>query len=671
MADSATHRIPWDSPVAGWPGVGPHRAAVLARLEIHTLRDLLLHPPKRYEDRRQWLNIGDVKEPGAATVSGTVAELGVKRFGRGQRSVFTLVVDDGTGRLHCRWWNMPWLLEQYAKGQTLIVSGRVKELRPRTMDHPEIERLEPGEPEPFTAQRIVPVYPLTEGLGQRGLRGLVWRVLADDRVDIPEPYAPALLIGRPARAQAVRWLHFPDELPQTQAARQRLALEEFLDLQLNIQTRRQRLESHAPHRPCGGDNRLIRRFLPALGYRLTEAQTRVLKEIRADLQAGPPMRRLLQGDVGSGKTVTAACAALMVIESGFQAVLMAPTEVLAQQHGQTFAGWFEKIGVPVRLWTGSVKTAELAGSAPGLVIGTHALIEAGFAIERLGLAIIDEQHKFGVAQREELLRKGAYPHLLVMSATPIPRTLGLTLYGDLDASVLDEMPPGRKPVKTFVRTVDKLPKVWEFVRRRLEEGEQAYIVYPRVENDDLGKAVLKEIPMIQANLEPFRAAALHGKLKPEEKEAVMADFSGNRVQVLVASSLIEVGLDVPNATIMLIENAEQFGLAQLHQLRGRVGRGAKPGYCILISTAKTAEARERLAVLERSTDGFAIAEADLAQRGPGEFLGQGQSGLPRFKFGDLVQDIKLVREAKRIAEQLLRKANGAPSPEPSAVSGRR
>lgn len=641
------------SPLTDLPGVGSQRAAIFARLEIHTVGDLLLHAPKRYEDRRQWSAIGEISQPGTFTISGTIAELGVKRFGKGFRSVFTLVVEDSTGRLHCRWWNMPYLLEQYAKGQSLIVSGRVKDLRPRTMDHPEVEVLEPGEPEPFTAQRIVPVYPLTEGLGQRGLRSLIWRTLAAGQVALTDPHPAEFYLGRPSRDEALRWLHFPDELHQASAACSRLALDEFVDLQVAIQARRLRLQSKAPKRPCGGDNRLIRRFLPALGYRLTGAQTQVLREIRTDLQMGVPMRRLLQGDVGSGKTVTAACAGLMAIESGFNVAMMAPTEVLAHQHFKTFSRWFGQIDVPVRLWTGSVKSAETHPSSPGLVIGTHALIEGGFAIDRLGLVVIDEQHKFGVAQREELLRKGDYPHLLVMSATPIPRTLGLTLYGDLDSSLLDEMPPGRKPVQTFVRTADKLPKVWEFVRSRLQQGEQAYIVYPRVENDDTGKAVLKEISKIQASLKPHRAEALHGKLRPEEKEAVMGAFARNEIQVLVASSLIEVGLDVPNATIMLIENAEQFGLAQLHQLRGRVGRGERPAYCILISTAKNAEARERLTVLEKSADGFAIAEADLTQRGPGDFLGQGQSGLPKFKFGDLAKDLDLIREARTIAAHLI------------------
>jgi ATP-dependent DNA helicase RecG len=383
-------------------------------------------------------------------------------------------------------------------------------------------------------------------------------------------------------------------------------------------------------------------FLAQLGFRLTGAQTRVLREIRADMDGSHPMRRLLQGDVGSGKTVVAACTALMALESAFNVALMAPTEILAEQHYRNFSRWLEPLGVRVELQTGSRKTAgnREAGvrsqppqSPPTLFLGTHALLTRGFDLPRLGLVIIDEQHKFGVAQREQLVRKGNYPHLLVMTATPIPRTLGLTFYGDLDVSVIDELPVGRGRVKTFVRTADKLPKVWEFIREKIAAGRQ----------------VTKEFENVRQSLAPFRAGLLHGRLKSTEKEGVMAAFRANQIQALVATALIEVGLDVPNATIMLIENAERFGLAQLHQLRGRIGRGAHESFCILISGAKTGEARERLRVLEETADGFRIAEADLKLRGPGELLGRQQSGLPRFRFGNLVDDLDLIRGARALA----------------------
>jgi ATP-dependent DNA helicase RecG len=374
------------------------------------------------------------------------------------------------------------------------------------------------------------------------------------------------------------------------------------------------------------------------------------------------MRRLLQGDVGSGKTAVAACTALMALESGFNAVLMAPTEILAEQHFHTFSKWFEPLGIKVHLQTGSQKTDEwLVRSNPreedslpvtqhsALFIGTHALLTAGFDLPKLGLVIIDEQHKFGVAQRETLVRKGNYPHLLVLTATPIPRTLGLTLYGDLDVSIMDELPGGRGGIKTFVRMADKLPKVFEFIRDKISAGRQAYIVYPRVEVADTDKdikAVTKEFENVQRALAPYKIGLLHGRIKPAEKELTMAAFRRNQIQALVATSLIEVGVDVPNATVMLVENAEHFGLAQLHQLRGRIGRGTHESFCILISTAKNEDSSERLKVMEQTHDGFKIAEADLKMRGPGELLGQQQSGLPDLRFGNLVEDLNLIRQAR-------------------------
>ncbi|MDW8310491.1 MAG: ATP-dependent DNA helicase RecG, partial [Verrucomicrobiales bacterium] len=421
---------------------------------------------------------------------------------------------------------------------------------------------------------------------------------------------------------------------------------------------------------CGGDrNRLIRPFLKQLGFSLTAAQARVLREIRADLSGRLPMRRLLQGDVGSGKTLVAACASLMTLESGYNVALMAPTEILAEQHYNNFRRWFEPLGVRVLLRTGSRKTSpdadgpeaaalpgltETVSRAPTMFIGTHALLTEGFELPELGLVIIDEQHRFGVAQRERLVRKGRYPHLLVMTATPIPRTLALTLYGDLDVSVIDELPPGRAPIKTLVRTSDTLPKVHEFIRARLAEGRQAYVVYPRVEETADGlKAVTREFERLQKAFAPYRVGLLHGRLSAREKDRVMEAFRANALQVLLATALVEVGVDVPNATVMLIENAEAFGLAQLHQLRGRIGRGAHPSWCILVSDAAKPEARERLRVLEETSDGFRIAEADLQLRGPGELLGQAQSGMPRLRFADLTRDLTLVRLAREVAARVV------------------
>ena len=688
---AAPHTAQPDSPVsrpvtAVW-GVGEERARQLARLDIHTVEDLLLHKPRRYEDRRKFLPIAELKLKEAATVRGKIVAAGKKSWRKGARGLFECILDDGTARLHLRWWQAyDWMQDYYAVGREFLVFGKAESLRPRTIDHPETEFVEPGEDEFIHVNRIVPIHPLTEGLTARVMRTLIWRALEKFEQHIADsslvgqasrlsPSSELAGLGQvrylsyPARANAVHMLHFPEELTDAEIARQRLALDEFVALQLQIQSRRKKFEATAKALPCGGDNnRLIKPFLGQLGFKLTDAQTKVLREIRADMSGPHPMRRLLQGDVGSGKTAVAACAALMAIESGFSVALMAPTEILAEQHFRNFSQWLAPLSVNAELRTGSRKTVESQGSTvkgersvrpSTLFIGTHALLTSGFDLPRLGLVIIDEQHKFGVAQREQLVRKGAYPHLLVMTATPIPRTLGLTLYGDLDVSVIDELPAGRGSIKTFVRAAEKLPQVWEFIREKLKSGRQAYVVYPRVEEDggERGlKAVTKEFSNLQKQLAPFRVGLLHGRLKSAEKEAVMAEFRANRVHVLLATSLIEVGVDVPNATVMLIENAEAFGLAQLHQLRGRIGRGAHESFCVLISDAKNPESRERLKVLEDTTDGFKIAEADLKLRGPGELLGQQQSGLPPFRFGNLVEDLALIRQARDLAAQQLKQA---------------
>jgi ATP-dependent DNA helicase RecG len=695
MSPPETKISPLQSPVSSLWGVGAERAAQLARLDIRTVEDLLLHRPRRYEDRRHFRKIAELTKEEPATARGTIVALGLRRFRGGGKSVFEIILDDGSARLHCRWWNLPFMEKYFAMGDEVFVYGKLTETKPRVMTHPETEVIEGGEESFIHINRIAPVYPLTEGLPQRWLRGLIWRTLEKFERHIIEPdfgarvsspaaranpkAAPVLSkcptvieaaaaedsrAPLPTRANAVHMTHFPEELADVEIARRRLALDEFIELQAQIQSRRKKFEANAKALACGGDNHLIKPFLAQLGFKLTGAQTQVLREIRADMSGAHPMRRLLQGDVGSGKTVVAACTALMALESSFNVALMAPTEILAEQHFQNFSRWFELLGVKVELQTGSRKTSNIERhphSQPStlnpqpstLFVGTHALLTSGFELPNLGLVIIDEQHKFGVAQREQLVRKGRYPHLLVMTATPIPRTLGLTLYGDLDVSVIDELPGGRGRIKTFIRAADPAgagPKVWGFIREKLAAGRQAYVVYPRVEESgEKGlKAVTKEFENLKTLLSPFRVGLLHGRLKGREKEEVMAAFRANAVKVLLATSLIEVGVDVPNATVMLIENAEAFGLAQLHQLRGRIGRGAHESYCILISGAKTAVAGERLKVLEETNDGFRIAEADLALRGPGELLGQQQSGLPKFRFGDLAGDLDLIRQAREL-----------------------
>jgi ATP-dependent DNA helicase RecG len=640
-------------------GVGPERAAQLLRLDLHTVGDALLHRPRRYEDRRHFQKVADLQLQEPALTRGKIVAAGLKRWRGGGRSVFEFILDDGTGRLHCRWWNLPFMEKYFKIGDEVVVFGKPNSLRPRTIDHPETEVV----PELETSihlNRIAPIYPLTEGLPQRWIRSLLWQLLEEFAPAVAEPYPDMRLI--PPRADAVRLIHFPEVMSDIELGRSRLALDEFVALQQSIQRRRRNLEKNARAIPCPGDNRFIRPLLAALGFRLTEAQTKVLREIRHDMAGPLPMRRLLQGDVGSGKTVVAACTALMALESGANVALMAPTEILAVQHDRTFCRWLEPLGVRVELRTAGTGPPDVDGSpglfaAPTLFIGTHALLGKAFSPQKLGLVIIDEQHKFGVAQREELLRKGTYPHLLVMTATPIPRTLGLTLYGDLEISVIDKGPPGRGRIKTFVRDEESLPKVWKFMREQLALGRQAYIVYARLEEADSAagiKAVTKELAQLQKVFAPWKIGLLHGRLKDGEKDRVMAAFRANETQLLLATSIIEVGVDVPNATMMLIENAEQFGLAQLHQLRGRIGRGAGESYCILIAGGKTEEAAQRLKILEQTTDGFRIAEEDLQLRGPGELLGRQQSGAPPLRFGDLAHDRALVERARVLIREHFR-----------------
>ena len=548
-----------DTRIDAFRGVGPDRSAQLARLGLLTLDDLFRQRPRRHEDRRRWLPIRELTLDAPATVRGRVVAMGVKKFQRGARSVFELVVDDGTARLHCRWWNLPFMQNYFHVGQEVFVYGKPVNLRPRTIDHPETEGVEEGVDSYIHVNRIVPIYRLTEGLQQRWLRNFIFQKLAEYGDLIPEPWPGVVFENRPSIVSAIRQTHFPDSLGEMRQSRERLALDEFIALQIALQRRRRNLESRSKALPCAGDNRLIKPFLHKLGFTLTEGQTQVLREVRRDLGGPHPMRRLLQGDVGCGKTVVAACSALMVLESGYSVALMAPTEILAEQHHQNFQRWLAGAPIRVALQTGSRKTAS-AGPAgqPQLVIGTHALVEDAFSISNLGLVIIDEQHKFGVAQREALLKKGTYPHLLVMTATPIPRTLGLTLYGDLDLSVIQQAPGGRGVIRTFVRQTARLPKVWEFVREKLEEGRQAYVVYPRVE--DAGKpgvkAVKEQFAKLREVFAPFEVGLLHGRLSAQWKQAVVTGLREKRIRVPVVTSVLDLSINATTASIMVVVNGE-------------------------------------------------------------------------------------------------------------------
>jgi len=632
--------------------------------------DLLEHYPFRYEDRRQFgpwpLTAGEK----AQTIHGVVTDARQQR--QGFRRAFvevTLVPVDSAGfggPVVLRWFNMPFLHRSFAADMEVVAYGRVKQSKTGRLhiDHPEYEILtDAGEDAGLHMRRIVPIYHAREGVPQKVLRRSVHRlVTALDPASVPDllplPSADSPFAGL-TRAEALRRIHFPESMESAELARQYLALEEFFGLQLNVLRRRQAWQElrGAPH--CG-EGRLLRQWLESLPFALTAAQQRCIAEIRADLAAGTAMHRLLQGDVGSGKTFVAMAAMLLAIESGCQAALMAPTRILAAQHALTFRRWLEPLGLRIALHTGEQSddsSLPLFGdqaAAPHIVIGTHALLH-GDRLHDPGLVVIDEQHKFGVEQRAGLIRKGTAPDVLVMTATPIPRTLTMTVYGDLDVSLLDELPAGRRPVTTTVREEPDAAQVAAFLRGQFAEGRQAYLVFPLIEESEklAVRAATKEVETWRARLPEFQLGLLHGRTPGDEKERLMAQFRNGGLHALCATSVVEVGVDVPNASVMIIFDAERFGLAQLHQLRGRVGRGPHRSWCILITSGSNPEATERLRSLEQTTDGFAVAEADLRLRGPGDVLGTAQSGLPALRLGDLLRDSALVKTARRLAAAMM------------------
>lgn len=680
---------------------------------IQTLEELLLHLPTRYDDRRTCAPLTEAIANTPFTYMGRIMSARSSRW-RGGRAVFEIVLapagsDSMPSReqlLTCRWYNMFGLNKALTVGKELFLYGKVTKGKTGwSMTHPDFEIAEaeapasaevsvhapdttshaPSRPRVHTG-RIVPVYPLTEGLTQRLLRQLMYRVVQEYGPRVPEIYeAPEVL---PRLAQAIPAVHFPDSWNQRDTARQRLAYDEFFAQQMVLARRRaKRLRVEKPRPPALQEDhpayRLARRWLATLPFRPTGAQERVMTELDQDMQAGVAMNRLLQGDVGSGKTLVAAYAMLQAVAHGFQAVLMAPTEILAEQHYLNISRWMAPLGIPVGLHTGSRKllpgndiaTPELAlGATPdhqlpppaesftaiaehvgSIVIGTHALVYERFVADRLGLVVIDEQHKFGVLQRAALTRKGDNPDVLVMTATPIPRTLRLTAYGDLDVSILDELPPGRTPIATAVRRPDDLDRMWEFARAQLAAGRQMYVVCPLVEESEKieARAAEKELEHVKGRLPGVSVGLLHGRMAPADKDAIMASFRTARTQVLVSTSVIEVGVDVPNATLMVVVNAERFGLAQLHQLRGRIGRGALKSYCVLVSEPGSEEGWRRLKVMEETADGFRIAEEDLRLRGPGNIFGTEQSGLPKPRFGNPVTDLPLLQQARKHAAQVI------------------
>jgi len=646
-------------------GVGPRRAALLAKKGLHTVEDALFFVPLRHEDRTRLMPFQKLQPGQAQTCSGVIVGLSPPPPGR-PRVPFSAVLRDESGFATASWFGAAYLGRVLKRGQRLVLHGRVSRFRGvMTLQHPDFEIVENDDDDRLHTGRLVPVYSTTEGLTQRPLRRLMWSMVerfADDISEIlPEPVRRRR--GLVALSVAIRDGHFPETEEAQAAARRRLAFDDFLFLQLGLAILKSRT-ARAPGIAMDPPGALVARLRAALPWTLTRAQERVWEDIRCDMAAGAPMHRLLQGDVGSGKTVVAALGVLTAVEAGYQAAVMAPTEILAEQHFMTLRQLLEPLGVTVTLLTSSVKAreraarvAEAAVGRVACVVGTHALVQEAVEFRRLGLVVVDEQHRFGVAQRARLKAKGEHPDLLVMTATPIPRTLALTLYGDLDVSVLDELPPGRRPVKTVARTESKRAEIYGFLREQAKEGRQVYVVYPLVEESeavDLKAATDMARHLARDVFPDLSVGLIHGRLGIEEKEDIMRRFKAGEIHMLVSTTVIEVGIDVPNASVMLVEHAERFGLSQLHQLRGRVGRGPWKSYCILLHAGHlNEEARGRIDAMVATQDGFRIAEVDLQLRGPGEFFGTRQSGLPQFRVADLLRDAPLLEEARREAAALV------------------
>jgi len=657
--------------LAGIPGIGPKYSELLGKLGLLTHDDLLHFVPRRYEDRRHLKPVSEAEDGQAITVRGRVHAAKPGRWGacKLEITVGPATLESTKDLVTARWYGFrPWGIKE---GCDLFLFGKVtKDKKGRwTMGNPEYEIAHEDAESYIHIDRIAPIYNLTEGLSQRVLRRLMFEATQRTAFSAPEFYpAPSRMISR---QEAFRIIHFPDSWQNEEKARQRLAYDEFFVLQCVVAERRMnRVQVHRQRHDRAGD--LAQRWMASLAFAPTNAQRRVMGEIDNDLSLGPPMNRLLQGDVGAGKTFLAIYAMLRAVEAGEQAALMAPTQILAEQHALNLRRWLEPLGIRVDLFTGNTKNKksdrlqggeiDLFNPKPviknvgSVVVGTHALLYDRYGADKLGLIVIDEQHKFGVLQRLALSRKGQNPDILVMTATPIPRTLGMTVYGDLDVSILDELPPGRTPIITQRRSSKDLDKFWAFLMKQLGEGRQAYVVYPLVEESEKvdAKSVKAEFERLKLLLPQARLGLLHGQLDAAEKERVMTAFRAGEIQVLLSTTVVEVGVDVPNATLMLIENAERFGLAQLHQLRGRIGRGKHASYCVLVGETKSVEGWRRLKIMEETTDGFRIAEEDFKIRGPGNIFGTEQSGLPPLRFASLESDYELLTMARNDAARFLK-----------------
>jgi ATP-dependent DNA helicase RecG len=677
-----------NSPVTTLVGIGPGHTKRFKRLGVETIGDLLYLFPRRYNDFSSLKTINQLEYGEDVTIMGTVWQTKVRETRKGG-VIVTSIISDGTGTIQATWFNQPYLAKRLSAGRQIVLSGKIDEYLGRlVLQSPEWE---PLEKELIHTARLVPVYPLTKGLSARWLRRLMKKTVDYWSKRLPD-HLPAKLRERANLMDletAIGQIHFPESEGSLERARRRLSFDEFFLIQLGVQ-RQRHLWRSKPGRPLTIDEELLSSFLRSLPFTLTGAQQRALREIVNDLRQPHPMSRLLQGDVGSGKTVVAAAAMLLTAVANAndcQAVLMAPTEILAEQHYKTITELLANIEYPIpnlksqisiRLLIGSLTPLEkeqiheeaAAGDAD-IIIGTHALIQEGVKFKDLGLAVIDEQHRFGVAQRATLRQKGiteagpVCPHVLVMSATPIPRTLALTIYGDLDISVIDELPPGRQEIKTRWLLPRERERAYSFLRSQIEQGHQAFIICPLVEESEKieAKAAVEEYGRLQKVIFPdLKLGLLHGRMKGEKKEAVMAAFKRGEFDILVSTSVVEVGIDVPNATVMLVEGANRFGLAQLHQFRGRVGRSEYQSYCLLLSDSPTPQAQERLQAIETTQDGFALAEKDLELRGPGEFFGTRQSGLPELTMAKL-SDVRILEQARTEAQALFQEDTDLSKPE--------
>jgi ATP-dependent DNA helicase RecG len=671
-------RVELEQSITYLPGVGAKNSERLAKLGLFTVRDLLYYYPRDHIDYARQVNIRDLVPGETVTLVGTVKRCTCFNSPRNTKlTILEIVVRDHTGQVKLsrffagpRYQNRGWQEQQkrcYPIGAVIAASGLVKQSKfGVTLEEPQIEVIDHagGSIESMKVGRVVPVYPLTEGVPADVVRRAVIAALPAAK-QLPEPLPQALRekYSLIQLQEAIAHIHFPPDGDALDAARHRLVFDEFFYLQLGLLKRRQTQQQEQTSAILAPTGQLIEKLYEVLPFKLTVAQQRVVNDILNDLQKPVPMNRLVQGDVGSGKTVVGVVGILAAIQSGFQAALMAPTEVLAEQHYCKLVSWFNLLNLPVELLTGSTKTAkrkqilaQLATGELSVLVGTHALIEDPVQFQRLGLVVIDEQHRFGVQQRARLQQKGDHPHVLTMTATPIPRTLALTMHGDLDVSQIDELPPGRKPIQTTVLTGRDRSHAYDLIRREIAQDRQVYIVLPLVEESeklDL-KSAIDEYQRLQETIFPeFKVGLLHGRMASGEKDEAIAQFRDNETQILVSTTVVEVGVDVPNASVMLIEHAERFGLSQLHQLRGRVGRGAAQSFCLLMSSSKTETAKQRLKVLEQSQDGFFIAEMDFRFRGPGEVLGTRQSGLPDFALASLIEDQEVLELAREAAEKVM------------------